>query len=53
MKNNKCKVCGRKLKSEKSQERGMGETCWKRYHSIVKYKELFKLSNNNITKEEN
>lgn len=34
-----CRRCGRKLKSAKSRELGMGMTCWKK--SILGHKKLF------------
>lgn len=36
-----CKVCGRKLKSPKAIELGMGATCFKKYMSNT-HKKLFK-----------
>lgn len=34
-----CRRCGRKLKSQKSRELGMGMVCWKK--SILGHKKLF------------
>lgn len=37
-----CKRCGRKLKSEKAIEIGMGAICWKKYQAENNHKKLWK-----------
>ena len=36
-----CRRCGRKLKSESSKERGMGETCYRKWLIEDNHKKLF------------
>jgi hypothetical protein len=36
-----CRRCGRKLKTEMSQQRGMGDICYSKAHSEDKHKKLF------------
>ena len=36
-----CKRCGRKLKSTKAIELGMGAICWKKYKNENNHKKLF------------
>lgn len=33
MKHSKCLRCGRKLKTEQSQELGFGKVCWEKYNT--------------------
>ena len=37
-----CKRCGRKLKSTKAIELGMGAICWKKYQKENNHKKLWK-----------
>lgn len=39
LKNTRCKVCGRRLKSEESIKMGMGKTCQRKY--LTGHKVLF------------
>lgn len=39
-----CIRCGRKLKTEQSQELGFGKVCWEKYNNEGKYKDLFPVS---------
>ena len=36
-----CKRCGRRLKSTKAIELGMGAICWKKYQNENNHKKLF------------
>lgn len=38
-----CRRCGRKLKSESSQARGMGESCYKKWIAEHGHKKLFSI----------
>lgn len=38
-----CRRCGRKLKSEESKSRGMGESCYKKWIAEHGHKKLFNL----------
>lgn len=38
-----CLRCGRKLKTEASQELGFGKVCWEKYNADTTYKELFEM----------
>lgn len=38
-----CRRCGRKLKSESSKERGMGESCFRRWIAEHGHKKLFSI----------
>lgn len=38
-----CRRCGRKLRSEESKARGMGETCYKKSQSEAVHKKLYTL----------
>lgn len=40
-----CKRCGRKLKSGKAIEIGMGSICWKKYQAENNHKKLWKERN--------
>ena len=39
-----CRRCGRKLKSEASQEKGMGPSCFKKWIAEHGHKKLFSIS---------
>lgn len=39
-----CRRCGRKLKSEKSKERGFGDACYKKWVAEHGHKKLFSIS---------
>jgi len=36
-----CRRCGRKLRSDKSKERGMGNTCYHKWYEKDNHKKLF------------
>lgn len=43
-----CKRCGRKLRSPTNIERGVGETCWRKWNTQNNHKKLFERNENNI-----
>ena len=45
-----CKRCGRKLKSGKAIEIGMGAICWKKYQQENNHKKLWKKGDENNDK---
>lgn len=46
-----CRRCGRKLKSESSKTRGMGESCYKKWISEHGHKKLFSISSLQTSKK--
>lgn len=46
LKQTTCKRCGRKLKSTKAIELGMGEICWKKYQKENNHKRLWEEKEN-------
>lgn len=46
LKQTTCKRCGRKLKTPKSIELGIGKTCYRKWQKECKVKPLFKFVNN-------
>ena len=39
-----CRRCGRKLRSEESKQKGMGQTCYKKWEAEQNKKKLFSSS---------
>ena len=37
-----CRRCGRKLRSEESKQKGMGDTCYKKWQAEQNKKKLFR-----------
>ena len=37
-----CRRCGRKLRSEQSKQKGMGDTCYKKWEAEQNKKKLFR-----------
>ena len=44
-----CKRCNRKLKNPIAIERGMGETCWKKWQAQNIHKKLWKVKENDLS----